>query len=142
MDTETRKQVVTRYLNASAKRDFGAMAELLTEGFTLWMVPSVAEHGMPIPLAGRDAFFDFVGKLQAQPSKWKVETSTPLEFFFNTDSAAVRVRNVGKYASGFVYDNEYVFIFRFEGERIAEMREFTDTRYIASLTEKAMAYTA
>ena len=141
LDNEIRKQVVTDYLNATAKRDFDRMAELLTEDFTLWMVTSVKDLGMPYPLVGRDAFFAFVRELSSRPGKWQVETSTPLEIFFNETSAAVRVRNVGKYATGFVYDNEYVFIYRFEGDRIAEMREFTDTRYIANLTEKAMAYT-
>jgi ketosteroid isomerase-like protein len=140
LGNETRRQVVTRYLNAAAKRDFDEMAELLTEDFTLWMVISAKERGMPYPLVGRDAFFAFIRELEKSSAKWTVETSTPLQMFFSETSVAARVRNVGRYRSGFVYDNEYVFIYRFDGDRIAEMREFTDTRYIANLTAKAMAH--
>jgi ketosteroid isomerase-like protein len=142
MDRERRKAAVTAYMQASAMRDFEALRRMLPEDFRVFMTMSVKDAGLPFPLEGREAFIDFLAEQQKRPTRWKVESSTPLEFFFDdADSVAVRARIVGAYPSGFPYDNEYVFILRFEGEVIVELREFTDTRYIASLTEKAAAYT-
>jgi ketosteroid isomerase-like protein len=118
MTNEEKKQVITGYLEASARRDFERMAAFLTEDFTLWMVLSARERGLPSPLAGREAYFGFARKLRERPDMWKVRSYTPLQF---------------------LYDNEYVFIYRFRGERICEMREFTDVAYIDMLRRKATA---
>jgi ketosteroid isomerase-like protein len=137
---DEKKRVITDYLEASARRDFERMAAFLTEDFTLWMVLSARERGMPSPLAGREAFFDFARKLRERPDMWKVRSYTPLQFLFDEeDSVAVRLRTLGDFPSGAVYDNEYVFIYRFRGERICEMREFTDVAYIDMLRRKATA---
>lgn len=139
MINELRRRVVTDYLDATVRLDLDAMGGFLTDDFVLRMVPSARDHGMPIPLVGREQFIDFVRALQERPGMWAVRSFVAEQFLFDEDSVAVRVRLIGEFASGFPYDNEYVFIYRFAGEKICEMREFTDTAYIASLTSKAKA---
>lgn len=139
MINDQRRRIVTNYLDATVRLDFDALGSYLTEDFVLWMVPSARDHGMPIPLVGRERFIDFVRALQARPGMWAIRAFAAQQFLFDEHSVAVRVRLIGEFASGFPYDNEYVFIYRFAGEKICEMREFTDTAYIAKLTSKAQA---
>jgi ketosteroid isomerase-like protein len=42
-----------------------------------------------------------------------------------------------EFPNGAACDNEYVFIFKFEGGKISEMREFTDVAYIDILRRRA-----
>jgi ketosteroid isomerase-like protein len=139
MTNEQKKQFITAYLDASAARDFERMASFLTEDFTLWMVLSARENGMPSPLGGRQQFLDFVANLHRRPDMWKVSRYVTSQFLFDEDSVAVRLRSLGEFPSGLVYDNEYVFIYRFVDDKICEMREFTDVAYINILREKATA---
>jgi ketosteroid isomerase-like protein len=140
MTNDEKKRIVTAYLEASTARDFERMATLMTEDFTLWMVPSAREMGMPNPLVGRETFFEFVRGLSQRPDMWKVREVRPAQFLFDDEgSVAVRLRSIGAFASGYTYDNEYVFIYKLAGDRICEMREFTDVAYINILRERAGA---
>ena len=132
-----KQKIIEDYLAATARLDIERAGAFLSEDFTVWFVPSARAQGLPITLKGRAAFIDFVRNLQGQPGKWKIRTITPLQFFFSDDGAAVRVRNVGDFPGGGVYDNEYVFLYRFSGDKISEMREFTDTAYIGMLRSQA-----
>lgn len=137
MTNAEQQTIADAYLDATVRHDIDALRALMTEDFTLWMVPSARDHGMPVPMRGREAFLKFVGQLHDRPTMWKPRAYKPQEFLFSEDSVAVRVRLIGDYPSGLEYDNEYVFIYRFDGDRICEMREFTDTMFIAGLAKKA-----
>jgi ketosteroid isomerase-like protein len=137
---EQKRKVIADYLDATIKMDIEWIGSFLTEDFTIWFVPSARQHGLPIPLVGRQRFMDFVRELQGRPGMWQPRSFTPQQFLFDADSVAVRVRLVGEFPSGLAYDNEYVFIYRFAGDKIAEMREFTDAAYIASLVQQAAAH--
>ena len=41
----------------------------------------------------------------------------------------------GKTASGKPYNNEYMFTFRFEGEKIVSVKEFMDSKYVTYMLE-------
>jgi ketosteroid isomerase-like protein len=64
-----------------------------------------------------------------------------LQFLFDESSVAVRLRSIGEFSNGYPYDNEYVFIYEFVGEKICAIREFTDVAYIRILSEKAEGHT-
>jgi ketosteroid isomerase-like protein len=142
MTNEEKQKVVTDYLQASLARDPEQMGKHLTEDFTVWLAPSAREQGFAAKLESRAQFFDLIGKLRERPDMWKVRQFLPQQFLFSDDSVAVRVRSVGDFPSGFVYDNEYVFIYRLRDGKICEMREFTDVAYINSLRKQAMAQAA
>ena len=41
----------------------------------------------------------------------------------------------GKTVSGKPYNNEYMFTFRFDGEKIASVKEFLDSKYVTHILE-------
>jgi ketosteroid isomerase-like protein len=142
MDNTQKKRIVMGYFEAAASRDLDRMISFLTDDFTLWMAPSAREQGLPIPLVGRERFVEFLQALRGRSDMWKVREQIPAQFLYDEDSAAVRVRSIGEFPNGAVYDNEYVFIFnifKFEGGKISEMREFTDVAYIDILRRRAAA---
>jgi ketosteroid isomerase-like protein len=61
---------------------------------------------------------------------WKPRSFAPLDFYFDGDTVAVHLRHIGDMPDGVVYDNDYLFIYTFDGDKIAEMWEFTDTAYV------------
>jgi ketosteroid isomerase-like protein len=134
------RSLLNEYMTATVAQDFDQIAAFLDEDFTLWMVPSVADHGLPNPLSGRQRYLDFVRELNRRPSMWKPRTFTIDEIFFGDAAAAIRVRLIGDFASGFEYDCEYVFTFRFRDGKVLEKREFVDTAYIASLNRMAIEH--
>jgi ketosteroid isomerase-like protein len=137
MDNEEKRRIVMGYFEAAASRDLDCMISFLTSDFTLWMAPSAREQGLPIPLVGRERFVEFLQTLRSRSDMWAVREQIPAQFLYSEDSAAVRVRSIGEFPNGAVYDNEYVFIFKFEGGKISEMREFTDVAYIDILRRRA-----
>jgi hypothetical protein len=42
----------------------------------------------------------------------------------------------GKTASGKPYNNEFMFTFRFDGEKIASVREFMDSKYVTHILDE------
>ena len=130
-------ELLHAYMAATVAHDIDRIAGFLADDFVLWMVPSVADHGLTNPIAGREPYLTFVRELSQRPAMWKPRGYEIGEMFFGEDSAAVRVRLKGDYPSGAQYDCEYVFTFRFAGNLICEKREFVDTAYIASLNRKA-----
>lgn len=137
MTNQDRQRIVEQYLDVTIKHDFAGMRALMSEDFTIWMVPSAVDHGIPVPLEGRENFLEFAGRLSSGGTMWEPRGHKIEQFLFSEDSVAVRVRLIGDFANGDIYDNEYVFIYRFAGDRICEMREFTDTMFIDKLFRKA-----
>ena len=137
MTNEDRRQIVEQYLNLTIKHDFAALRGLMSEDFTIWMVPSAADHGIPIPLQGRENFLDFATRLNSGGTFWTPRGLELEQMLFSEDSVAARVRLIGDFPNGDPYDNEYVFIYKFAGDKICEMREFTDTMFIDKLFRKA-----
>lgn len=133
-------ELLHAYMAATVAHDTGRIAGFLADDFALWMVPSVADHGLPNPIAGRESYLAFVRELSQRPAMWKPTGYEICDMFFGEDRAAIRVRLKGDYPSGAKYDCEYVFTFRFQGKLILEKREFVDTAYIASLNRKAAEY--
>lgn len=138
MTNEEKKQVLAAYWDATIKGDVDALRAVLADDVTIWLVPSARDHGLPIPLLGRDVFLDLFRNLQHRSSMWKTHTMKPLQFLFDDeDGVAMRLRLIGKFESGFVYDNEYMFVFKVADGKVKEMREFTDTVYINKLIKQA-----
>jgi ketosteroid isomerase-like protein len=140
---ESRRQILLDYFGATVDVDLDRIGSFFTEDCVVWLVPSAVKHGLPRPLVGRDAFVDLVRTMQSDGRSWKPRAFLPQQMFFDDDTVAVHVRHIGDMPNGSVYDNEYVFICTFEGDRIAVMREFTDTAFIGDfLAENAMEASA
>ena len=128
---DRRKQVIEEYLSSSiGEGDPDRAASYFTEDCEIWLVPSVEALGMERPMRGRQAWADFIRGFIGSPGTWRTRSATVERFYVDGDDIAAHLRLVGDMPNGAVYDNEYVFLFRFEGDRISSFREFTDTAFI------------
>ena len=130
MTNDTRRKRINEYLAATVAGDVDRVGSFFTGDCRVWLVPSAQKHGLPRPLEGRQAFLDLVARMSDSPAHWKARSFTVQRLFSDGDAVAAYLRLVGDMPNGAVYDNEYVFLLTFEGDRICEMREFTDAAFI------------
>jgi ketosteroid isomerase-like protein len=138
MVSEDRKQRVLEYFESLVTDDFARIAEIFSADVRWWM-PRTAEtkYGMPVPTVGLERFL----ALQRQgveeiyhPLRWTTHTVIA-EGDFVTALTTLEAQT----RDGAVYSNDYLFLFRFADDKIAEFWEFVDTLYVqeffASITE-------
>jgi ketosteroid isomerase-like protein len=140
MVLEDNKQRVLDYFEALVADDFARIAEIFSPDVRWWM-PRTAEtrYGMPVPTVGLERFLE----LQRQgleeiyhPQRWTTHT-----VIGEGDFVAAFTTLEAETSDGARYSNDYLFLFRFSGETIAEFWEFVDTLYVqeffASITGTA-----
>jgi ketosteroid isomerase-like protein len=130
---DERKQILLDYYDATLAVDFDRVGSFFTDDCKVWLPPSAGRHGTSLPLVGREKFIHMVRAMmggQLDMHFWKPRSFAPLGFYVDGDTVAVHLRHVGDMPDGAVYDNDYLFIYTFEGDKIAEMWEFTDTTYV------------
>lgn len=137
MTNEQRQRIVEQYIEATVRQDFATKRKIMSEDFALYMVPSAGDHGIENPVRGREKYLGFAENLTTSDTMWKPRDHKIEQFLFGEDSVAVRLRLIGDFPNGDIYDNEYVFIYGFDGDKISEMREFTDTMFIDKLFRQA-----
>ena len=130
MTDDKRRTLIDDYLTATVAGDVSLIGSFFTDDCRVWLVPSAQKHGLPRPLEGRQAFLDLVERMSDSPAHWKARSFTAQRLFFDGDAVAAHLRLVGDMPNGAVYDNEYVFLLTFDGDKICEMREFTDAAFI------------
>ena len=103
--------------------------ELFSDDVKWWM-PRTAEtkYGMPVPTVGLEKFLE----LQRQgldeiyhPQRWTTHT-----MIAEGDFVAALTTLEALTPSGAMYSNDYLFLFRFADDKIAEFWEFVDTLYV------------
>ncbi|MEY2432747.1 MAG: uncharacterized protein QOC92_2472 [Acidimicrobiaceae bacterium] len=131
MSTEARKQRILDYYAATIDGDLDGMARLFTEDVHIWMPPSAAKRGLPVPLVGRELFLALSRQLLDDTSEfWRTTSWTPHTFLFEGDKVAVYVTLDGVMPNGALYKNDYMFLYTFAEDEISEIREFVDTAWI------------
>lgn len=137
MSAAARKQCILDYYAATVDGDVDRIASLFAEDVRIWMPPSAAKRGLPIPLVGRDQFLALSRQLLADGSEfWRTTAWTPHIFLFEgDDKVAVHVTLHGVMPNGAKYENDYMFLYTFAGNEIAEIREFVDTAWINDFLE-------
>ena len=123
----TYTELVRRYFAASEANDGAAVGELVTEGVTWWAPQSTSRNNIPRPLKGRDLMLRTFWKgarFSSDGKRWEIE-----RLIESGDMVAAQASLHATRVTGAPYDNDYVFLFRFEGEQIAEIWEYLDTAY-------------
>jgi uncharacterized protein len=123
-----RKQVVHDVLAAYAASDAAALRRLLTDDVA-WWVPRSAAGRYPRPILGIDAALEVL----AGPSRaYRKPTIAWTVHHVASDGSDVVMATATMTAvllNGNEYVNDYCYVFRFDGDRIAEATEHTDTAY-------------
>lgn len=127
MTPTERKAVVEQFLHALVDEHSDAMRPLVLDD-VVWWVPasSAAKFHLERPLVGWDGIPWFGG------DGWKafVPGSSVLEIHHllaEDDFVSAHYRRTAQRAHGGAYDAEYNILFRFDGDRIAEVWEVADT---------------
>ena len=126
-DLEANKQVVRRHLAASDRGDVHAQGALLAEDVRWWIPQSGEEHAhIARPLEGKEAVLG----LFANGDAFFTDRHTTIDqIVAEGDYVAVHSHMQARTASGNDYLNQYHWLFRLEGARIAEVWEHLDTAY-------------
>ena len=127
------KELVQRFRQAADARDFTAASEMVSDGVR-WWVPRSAER-FERPIEGRDAVMALLSGATARVYKPETMERDYHTFVAEGDFVAVWLTMTAVTASGKDYTNDYHFLYRCEGGRIAEVWEHLDTAYAYSRFE-------
>jgi ketosteroid isomerase-like protein len=126
MAPAARSERIRRAFEAFGKRDTGPFLDLMAPDVVYRVIGTTTISGVH---HGRD---DIVARLfpplaaaLASPLVFTVRSMTA-----DGDRVAVEASGTATLRSGAAYDNVYCFVFRFAGERVAEVSEYLDTALV------------
>ena len=124
MNTAEKKELATEFLSEFRDPDPARLATMVANDFE-WKVMTRME-GMP-PVKGHEGLRNFVRGLKAMmPSGLGLRIDTVI---CEGDRCAVQAESNTVAANGKKYNNRYHFDIRFDGDKIAEVREYNDTNH-------------
>lgn len=122
---------VQELLDAIGAHDRGRLETLLTADARWWFQSSVARPGAPRPIVGRGAVVSAV--VPPHPAFEKYRTSwTVLHRVEDGDLLALHAERRATGSRGQAYHVEYHFLFRYDGDEIAEVWDIMDTAAASS----------
>jgi len=131
MSLARRKRLARDFLAALERRDRAALESLLSPE-ARWVIPRSAPEPFAGVHQGRGRIIDLMLGASEQafvPGTHRIEE---LRMAAEGDVVFAEVRMHAKSPRGPDYENFYVFVFEFEGDRIRELHEHVDTRHAAS----------
>lgn len=123
------RALIERYFDCVTRGD-PAVADLFADD-VVWRTPQSSP--MPGPFEGRAAVLELMGAgvgLYASDPPLAIE---PLAIAADGGRVFVELELTAQTAAGAPYRNQYVFVFRIEGDRIVEVHEHLDTLYAQRL---------
>jgi ketosteroid isomerase-like protein len=134
----TNQQLIREHFAAKDKLDRAALEAGFTADARWWPPVSGAQRGLAVrPIVGGPTLAEMMTtlslKLYARERSWKIEFVVADE---NVGAAQVQL-STRLATSGEPYENVYVYFFRFEDGKIAEMWEHLDTAYAFALFDRA-----
>jgi uncharacterized protein len=125
VELETMKDSVRRFLDAMAANDVEALRALLTDDAKWWVPPSVAVVARP--LVGIDHVAQLAGGEITRAFRPGTTTWRIVHMTAEGDRVAILMDRCSVTAHGNPYENQYHWLFRFVGNRVAEVWEIMDT---------------
>ena len=125
--TETRKATVARVLQALVDDEGHTTRDVVRDDVVWWVPASAAtQFGLPRPLQGWDdiPWFGGPGWKGFEPGSSTLEIQ---HLVGEDDLVSAHYRRTARRVGGDPYDAEYNVLFRFDGDRIAEVWEVADT---------------
>ena len=126
MDASAQKQAAHTFLHALEKGEFGALGNLLTDDFEFEMMGKLP--GIE-PIRGKDKFLANMPKTIAAmfPHGLNMTLVTTIA---EGPHVAIQAQSDTVAGTGKKYANRYHFYFRFDGDRIAQVREYNDVNLV------------
>ena len=127
MSVEVNKKLAHRFIERFNENDIAGALELMTDDATWWI------GGKPdqLPAAGlynKEKIAKLLYNMSAQlPDGLKM---TVKGLIAENDKIAVEAESYGELRNGRVYNQEYHFLIKVRGGRIAEIREYLDTQHV------------
>jgi ketosteroid isomerase-like protein len=136
----TNQQLIREHFAAKDRLDRAALEAGFTEDAKWWAPLSGAQRGLAVrPIVGGPKMAEMMAtlslKLYARERSWKIEFLVADE---NIGAAQVQL-STRLAASGEPYENVYVYFFRFQDGKIAEIWEHLDTAYAFALFDRALS---
>ena len=140
MSATTNQQLIREHFAAKDKLDRAALEAGFTADPRWWPPVSGAQRGLAVrPIVGGPTLAEMMTtlslKLYARERSWKIEFLVADE---HLGAAQVQL-STRLAASGEPYENVYVYFFRFEQGKIAELWEHLDTAYAFALFDRALS---
>ncbi len=124
MNATEKKELATDFLTEFRDPDPARLATMIANDFE-WKVMTRME-GMG-PVKGHDGFKNFVKQIKTMmPSGLGMTIDTVI---CEGDRVAVQAESNTTASNGKKYNNRYHFDIRFDGDKIAEVREYCDTNH-------------
>ena len=112
-----------------AFRDGDVLTRILAED-VVWHTPPSTMPDFRGPHIGRAAVIALITEAGASLFVNGTQRIEPLTLVAEDDRVAVQFRMTARTLSGFDYDNQYAFFFRYSGGQITEIWENVDTGYV------------
>jgi ketosteroid isomerase-like protein len=139
MSATTNRQLIEEHFAAKGRLDRSVLETEFTEDARWWPPVSGAQRGLAVrPVEGGPKLAEMLTtlslRLYAPERSWTIELLTADE---HAGAAQVRL-STSLATSGDVYENVYVYFFRFRDGKIAEVWEHLDTAYAFALFDRAL----
>jgi ketosteroid isomerase-like protein len=129
MMTPPNQELIRSFLDAMTARDRDVLTEILADD-VVWHTPPSTMPQFRGPHRGRAAAIALVvdagGSLFVDGTQ-RIEV---LHLIAEDNHAAAQFRMTARTVSGFAYDNQYAFFFRYADGQIVEIWENVDTGYV------------
>jgi ketosteroid isomerase-like protein len=127
MDQSRSKAAVLKFLDAMGRYDVATLRGMLADEAKWWMPESAKASGLGRPVTGANACAELgggktLGSFRPGSTDWQIQHMTA-----EGDFVAILMRRRAQGARGQPYDVQYHWLFRFQGERVAEIWEVLDT---------------
>jgi ketosteroid isomerase-like protein len=133
---EQNGRTAMEFLNAFTSGDVAKAWSFTTDDFRWTLMDKRMGGGEPAAFS-RDDYIKMVsGYGGIFPQGIKMEFEAPLT---GGDRVAIEARSEGLVSTGDTYRNRYVFMLRFAGSRIQEIKEYLDSGYAHKTLDPAMA---
>jgi len=125
MNTAEMKETVLEFLKEFEDPDPTKLETMVSDNFVYQVIANMP--GFSEPIKGKEGMKEFAGTLKAMLPSGPNFRFGPI--IAEGDHAAVQCESNTTAANGKKYNNRYHFYFRFEGDKIAEVKEYCDTNH-------------
>jgi uncharacterized protein (TIGR02246 family) len=124
MDTESTRQLVSRFIEARSAGDTATMAELLTDD-AVWQPPVSVGFG---PFRGKEEVVKaLAGGAAGKLFDLATMKRTVRKIMADGDSAAVQQTLTATTRKGKPYENDYCWVYVCRDDKVAHLDEYADT---------------